>query len=361
LTGFKTQLEASVNAHWFSRPLSNQKNWIDQKLEQHLFNKRHKQLLLNRTQRPPVIVVGNLVVGGAGKTPLILQLAKQLALEFGPGAIICSGYGSQHYKKHPTRAVRVYANSAPQSIGDEAVLLAKKVAEFSDLCAVYAAKQRNHAYQLACSESKKLGTALRWVLSDDGLQHFDLPRALQIVCVDNRGFGNERVLPLGPLREPLSVLNSMDAIVVANPSLEMTQYFTSFGVPIVHSITVVTGFINLLTTQFLQVDQFREFLQAREELNSSSLLAGIATPKNFFELFYNCLSITDRSEWEERPLRDHAPIDETMAQQLKNSLVVMTEKDAVKWQAFAGSNWWAMCIERRPDTELFNILRKVLQ
>ncbi|MEQ8953797.1 MAG: tetraacyldisaccharide 4'-kinase, partial [Gammaproteobacteria bacterium] len=151
--------------------------------------------------RVPVIIVGNITLGGTGKTPLLIQLAKYLRKQgFKPG-VVSRGYGA----KTTTFPLQVSAKTTTESAGDEAVLIARESA-----CPVVIDPDRTAALDYLLQHHE-----VDVVLSDDGLQHYKLYRDLEIAVVDGqRLFGNELCLPAGPLREPLSRLQEVDCIVV---------------------------------------------------------------------------------------------------------------------------------------------------
>ena len=147
-----------------------------------------------------MIVVGNIVVGGTGKTPLTAWLARFLRTQGLAPAIVCRGYGGTA-TEWPQQ---VRPDSDPLVVGDESVLLAR-----GGGCPVVAGPDRVAAVEALLSH-----TDCNVVISDDGLQHFGLARDIEIAVIDGvRRHGNGRCLPAGPLREPLSRLASVDIIV----------------------------------------------------------------------------------------------------------------------------------------------------
>jgi len=153
----------------------------------------------------PVVVVGNLTVGGSGKTPVVAALARLLAGQgFRPG-IISRGYPA------PRAGVplRVRPESDPEQVGDEPRELAAATGQ-----PVWVCRRRRHALDAA------LAAGCDVVISDDGLQHRDLPRSFEICVVDGRrGFGNSRLLPAGPLRQPVERLDTVDLVLCKGPKL----------------------------------------------------------------------------------------------------------------------------------------------
>lgn len=157
------------------------------------------------TERPPcpVIVVGNLTVGGTGKTPVVMALARSLLQAGLKPAIISRGYGGR-----PGRAVvRVRPGDDPGRVGDEPALMAASL----DV-PVWIARRRRLALEAALSAGAEV------VIADDGLQHRDLARSLEIVVVDGGlGLGNSRLLPAGPLRCPVERLEQVDHVLLRAP------------------------------------------------------------------------------------------------------------------------------------------------
>ena len=158
-------------------------------------------ILTSQKLAVPVIVVGNISVGGTGKTPLTLALAQQLIQRGWHPLIVSRGYGGAAQQLQ-----QVDTNSAAQQVGDEPLLMARR-----NLCPVWIGKDRTAAAQAALQAHPQCDV----VLCDDGLQHYRLRRDVEVAVVDGaRGFGNGLMLPAGPLREPASRLRSVDAVVV---------------------------------------------------------------------------------------------------------------------------------------------------
>jgi tetraacyldisaccharide 4'-kinase len=161
----------------------------------------HKHQLARRAhdlEGRPIIVVGNLVVGGTGKTPLLVRLVELLQAQHLNVAVISRGYGSG--RKAP---VNVTTESDVAQAGDEPLLIARRTG----------ASVRVDPDREAAARAVLAGGA-QVVLSDDGLQRMSLPRALEVCVVDGaRGFGNGHLLPAGPLREPPERLASVDWVV----------------------------------------------------------------------------------------------------------------------------------------------------
>jgi tetraacyldisaccharide 4'-kinase len=203
----------------------------------------------------PVIVVGNVSVGGTGKTPFVIWLADQLKQRGRRVGIVTRGYRGKG-KEWP-RAVA--ADSDPIEVGDEPVLLARRTG-----CPVVAGPDR-----VACVEALLKKDRVDVVLSDDGLQHYGLGRRFEIAVVDGvRGMGNGLCLPAGPLREPASRLQEVDAIVVNGGTWGHAGVFRARA--------VVTKVYRLKDGAVRTLDSFRS--------DTVHAVAGIGNPQRFFDL-----------------------------------------------------------------------------
>lgn len=269
--------------------------------------------LNSRRLQVPVIVVGNISVGGTGKTPLIIWLARKLvAMGHRPG-IILRGYGGTAGKA-PTA---VTASSRPQEVGDEAVLIQRR----SD-CPVFVGSLRVEAgRQLLAQHDCDL------LLSDDGLQHYALQRDLEIVVIDGeRRFGNGLCLPAGPLREPTSRLRQADLVVV-NESPKDGEL--SMLVNAVEAVSLADG-------QHRPLQSFQD--------QTLHAVAGIGHPERFFttlrEAGLNPVC---------HPFSDHHPYAEEEFRPFSGQTVLMTEKDGVKCEQFALPGLWYVPATAQPD------------
>ncbi|MBI5613018.1 MAG: tetraacyldisaccharide 4'-kinase [Gammaproteobacteria bacterium] len=273
----------------------------------------------------PVIVVGNLTVGGTGKTPLVAWLAEFLRdAGFHPG-IVTRGYGGR--AANWPRLVE--PNADPDQVGDEPVLLARRTR-----CPVAAGPDRAAAGRLLLQERR-----CDVVVSDDGLQHYRLARDIEIAVIDGaRRFGNGRCLPAGPLRERIGRLSEVD-IRVTN------------GAPAADELGM----------QLVPVG-FRELVSGRVEARLPALagplhaLAGIGQPPRFFrQLRALGLAIVEHA------FPDHHHYTAADLAFAENVSLLMTEKDAVKCERFARPGWWAMAVDARPDDRLGAAVLKLLK
>ncbi|MFZ2727832.1 MAG: tetraacyldisaccharide 4'-kinase [Methylococcaceae bacterium] len=259
-------------------------------------------LLKSQRLAVPVIVVGNITVGGTGKTPLTLYLAKLLKEHGFKPAIISRGYGGNPLLQ------RVTAHSTAQEVGDEALLMAKQ-----SLCPVAVAPLRVQAGQLLLAE-----TDCNILIADDGLQHYQLNRDIEIAVIDGkRRFGNGYCLPAGPLREPISRLQSVDFIVVNGEPAEDNEFAMHL---------VGDSAINVVTGETKPLSAFNSTCHA---------LAAIGHPQRFFEQLakagLQCIT---------HSFTDHYVFTASDITFKDNLPVLMTEKDAVKCANFATHQHW---------------------
>jgi tetraacyldisaccharide 4'-kinase len=261
----------------------------------------------------PVLVVGNIVVGGAGKTPLTLALAASLREQgFNPG-IVSRGYGGS-CQQFPHI---VEANDGASLVGDEPKLMALRGFK------VCIDPQRMRAAQALIDVGCDL------ILCDDGLQHYALPRDIEIAVFDGvRMDGNGRCLPVGPLREPLTRLAEVDAIII-NGRAE-TALPGDAGQALALELQP-QSFVNIDSGERMPVQAFI----TQHEKQSALAISGIANTRRFF----NTLSTLGLSLSATKSFPDHHGFSAADLPQTEG-LLLMTEKDAVKCAAFAPANAW---------------------
>ena len=288
-----------------------------------------------------ILVVGNLTVGGTGKTPFLIWLARQ-----------CRGHGlkvgiiTRGYKKHQAgKILEALPHSMSKEVGDEALLLVQKTA-----CPVIVAANRMQAVGLLLSKYRP-----DVILSDDGLQHYKLPRNVEIAIVDGarqfgngtiydgnfnvarqfviaivdgaRQFGNGRCLPAGPLREPVSRIQECD-LVVSNGRNDNYKY--SFE-------TVPESAVSL------GPDTVRRPLQDFMDCTVHAV-AGLGNPARFFRMLESAGIRIIRHVFP-----DHHAYVEADLEFGDNKPILMTEKDAVKCKLFVDRNIWYLPIIVQPS------------
>jgi tetraacyldisaccharide 4'-kinase len=270
----------------------------------------------------PVIIVGNLTVGGTGKTPLVCWLVARLGeLGFRPG-VVSRGYGGS------ASSVRlIQASDDPRVVGDEPLLLARRTQ-----VPVAIGSNRPAAAQLL------VGQGCDVIVSDDGLQHYALARDCEVVVIDgDRRFGNGWLLPAGPLRETRSRLAVADAVVV-NGGRAMLDGALSMRLEARSAVALVGG----------RVSPLEAFAGT-----AVHAVAGIGNPERFF----NTLR-AHGIEVEGHPLSDHARIGPEDVLFGDDRPVLMTEKDAVKCAGAADERHWYVpvtaCFEVSESLTLIN-------
>jgi tetraacyldisaccharide 4'-kinase len=268
----------------------------------------------------PVIVVGNITVGGTGKTPLTIWLAEQLHSRGLRVGIVLRGYGgtSTHWPRDVTN------ETSADEVGDEAVLLATRTNAL-----VVAGPDR------VADAKRAIERGAQVILCDDGLQHYRLARDLEIAVIDERrGLGNGRLLPSGPLREPATRLNSVDLKVLTRRS-QSSQ--TRAAIPNAVVATPVLGDAASLGTG--ERRSLQSFVGTRVHA-----IAGIGNPQAFFDAL-SALGLTVDAH----PLPDHARLTEADLSFPDGAPVLMTEKDAVKCRPGADASRLANCWAVRLD------------
>lgn len=274
----------------------------------------------------PVIIVGNITVGGTGKTPLTLWLARFLKEEgFKPG-IISRGYGGNS----EIWPLWVDNQSKPEQVGDEAVLMAKRTD-----CPMVVGPERVKAAQMLLDKSD-----CDVIISDDGLQHYALERDIEIAVIDGeRRFGNGFTLPCGPLREPISRLQNVDLIIVNGVVEEENEFSMAIEGDVI---------VNLVSKEEKLLSQFPK--------SPCHALAGIGNPNRFFDLLER-----EGISIEPHPFQDHHQFTVEDITFNDNKLVLMTEKDAVKCTSFATEKHWYLPIKAKPQQQFIDKLLTLIK
>jgi len=261
--------------------------------------------LFRRPELPvPVVVVGNITVGGSGKTPVVTWLVKQLQDAGYRPAIVSRGYGGQ---VRGTPELVTEPDAA--RFGDEPVLLSNQ-----NSCPIVVCSDRAAAVKRAAQEGADV------VVSDDGLQHYRMRRVMEFVVVDGqRGFGNGHLMPAGPLREPVQRAREADMTVI-NGSGEFGSNGCVFR--LVHQ-----GAVSVADDGHRPLDEFSG--------SRVWAIAGIGNPQRFFNDLREEGILVDETE-----VPDHGSLD--IGDLLKRKLqpVLMTEKDAVKYRHLALDGLW---------------------
>lgn len=299
---------------WFLWPLSLPVQLIASLRKSSLKKGQDAQLSL------PVIVVGNITVGGTGKTPLLIALALHLQAQgFKPGII------SRGYKSASTVYPALVTEDTPVKIaGDEPGLIARKTK-----CPVVIDPNRLNALNHLVEH-----TEVDVVLSDDGLQHYALPRSFEICVVDGaRVFGNGLCLPAGPLRESVTRIREVDTVVLNGEASETRTEFEG-----AHAMTLKPKFL-----VHMQSGDKKPFAGAPFKMGTRiQAVAGIGNPGRFFDLLdalpYPVTAFPFPDHYQYRRADFSSPPFDA------NQPIVMTEKDGIKCESFTDDRLWTLDI-----------------
>jgi len=271
--------------------------------------------------KTPVIVVGNISVGGNGKTPFVLWLYKHLTEQGLSVGIISRGYGGQS-DNYPLLVTSVVD---AQQAGDEPVLLYHRLK-----CPIAVGPNRQHNIDLL-----EKNYTLDVIISDDGMQHYKMPRSIECCIVDSeRRFGNGFVMPAGPLRETTKRLQSVD-IVIENGGEANNSYV-------------------------LQVSNLRlvnSSDDAKSNVSEAHAISAIGNPKRF----ENSLEAQNIKLLSTHHFRDHYAYTADDFIQFGDDCIIMTEKDAVKCKSFAKPNWYYLPVDAEPSDSVINTLNSLLK
>lgn len=277
----------------------------------------------------PVIVVGNITVGGSGKTPMVIYLIELLrAHGFNPG-VISRGYGA-----NIDGVKQVAYNASATDVGDEPAMIVAR----SGVPMVVGSKRVEAANVLIAEHGVDV------IICDDGLQHYALGRDIELVVIDGqRRLGNEYLLPAGPLREGPWRLKDVDFVVINGGNADVGQFEMQLAPT---QVKAVDG--NIITTDF-------------DKSQPLVAIAGIGNPTRFFD----SLQAQGYQVVLSHGFDDHQAYDKKQLCDLAKDLpLMMTEKDAVKCRDFAQENWWYLAVNAKLspqfDEQLLSRLHEVV-
>jgi tetraacyldisaccharide 4'-kinase len=275
----------------------------------------------------PVVVVGNITVGGSGKTPLTIALASELASRGWRPGIVSRGY------RGTSRAPRaVGVDDDPDVVGDESLLLARTGFP------VWIGTDRPAAARglLAAHPDRDL------IIADDGLQHYALARDIEIAVIDaSRGLGNGLPLPAGPLREPAARLGAVDAVVHLGGTGDSRREFA----------------MTLAGERFVRVNDSAVSADAAMFRSGEvHAIAGIGDPGRFFARLA-ALGIAAHCH----PFPDHHRYVAADLALPGATAILMTEKDAVKCERFADDRCWALPVRATVEPALLALVERGLR
>jgi tetraacyldisaccharide 4'-kinase len=272
----------------------------------------------------PIIVVGNISMGGTGKTPLVKFIANELTKRgFKPG-LVSRGYGGKY-----SGTLEVTSETTYKQTGDEAQILAKlNVPFFIDKNRSRAARKLQEKHDVDV------------IISDDGLQHYAMGRDIEIAVIDGaRRLGNGLAFPAGPLREPKSRLSEVDFIVNNGGPTEADEILMTLS---------PAKFVHLNSGKEYSVDKWPMH-------NQVHAIAGVGNPNRFFDLLLRL-----GFEFDKNPFPDHHKYNKRDLYYLDHLPILMTEKDAAKCKHFKNSKIWYLTIESKIESQFVDRLEEKL-
>jgi len=321
-------------------------------------NKRSQDIKSSKKLSVPVVVVGNITVGGTGKTPVVIALATALLADGKKVGVISRGYGGSHDKSNNTAPLLVNAQTSVLVSGDESLLIAKETQ-----CPVVIDRNRSQAAEYLLKEFPNTDI----IISDDGLQHYKLYRSLEIVVIDHsRGLGNQYCLPAGPLREPVSRLSSVDWVLLNTQQINKQEASNGESLRGIIKQALPNGKFQLASVS-LQPSQWLNIgLQKHYDLQEPSwyqghidkgqpkvmAIAAIGNPGRFFDTL-SALEVNPQKV----AFDDHHSFSPDDFSASSEEVVVMTTKDAVKCVDFSNEHCWALQVSLQlPKSLISNVL-----
>jgi tetraacyldisaccharide 4'-kinase len=299
----------------------------------------------------PIIIVGNIRVGGTGKTPIVIAIAERLSQLGWKPAIISRGYGSST-QKHP---LQVKSSSDPSIAGDEPLLIARRT---HDEFPIWVFPKRKESIKTLLKENPEVNV----IISDDGLQHRGLVRwpareggrDIEFVVRDSRGEGNRFLLPAGPLREPAT--RERDATLNTNASKQSKigiedEYFQGRrAFNLVSQLGTPYQLNNPTNTQSFEqiVDRYLP--------KNIAMVAGLGNPKRFFDDLAKFGIIGKQF-----PLPDHFDYTPEFFKDIQADCILITEKDAVKCTNIHDGRIWVVPLSLKLPDALMDWMQSILQ
>ena len=274
----------------------------------------------------PVIIVGNITAGGSGKTPFVIWLSKYLSENGYTPGVISRGYG----RKSNLKVQQIRHDSDPEFVGDEPILIARR----TGMPVAVASDKYEAANQLVNIANCDV------LICDDGLQHLAIGRNLEIAIIDgDREFGNNHLLPAGPLREPVSRLTTVDMLISKSKKYQNS-----------HLMNYEYGGLVQLTNpgNNISIEKFKN-----QEIH---LVSGIANPDRFHAFFKDHhINVTKHI------FPDHYNYRVEDINFDDDKPIVMTEKDAIKCAKFARDNMWYLPVKVRFDDVFHHRIKTLIR
>ena len=295
----------------------------------YLTSRRRRKFLKNKTEsfsaKIPIIVVGNLTIGGTGKTPLVKYIASELIKRGYKPGIVSRGYGGK-FKE----TLKVDSNTSVKQTGDEAQILSKLNIPF------YIDKNRVRAVERIIENHD-----CDVIISDDGLQHYKMKRDIEIAVIDGkRRFGNKLTFPAGPLRESIKRLSTVDFVVNNSGPTEENEFLMSIS---------PSEFVHLKSGKSYGVEDWPMH-------NQVHAVAGLGNPGRFFDLLEKLGFDIVR-----HPYPDHHNFDSSDLFYLDHLPIIMTEKDASKCKDFDNNKIWYLKIDADVNNKFIDQLQSKLE
>ncbi|WP_404394844.1 tetraacyldisaccharide 4'-kinase [Pseudoalteromonas phenolica] len=269
----------------------------------------------------PIIVVGNIGIGGNGKTPFVLWLVPHLESMGLTVGVISRGYGA----KAPVYPYELSSTSSVEEAGDEPFLIYNRLQ-----CPLVIGSDREASYKIL-KEKYKVDV----IVSDDGMQHYKMPRAIEFCIIDSkRRFGNGFLIPAGPLRELPSRINTVDLAIENGGDSHFSYQLAA------------SGFYSVKNKAF-----------AENTPSEGVAVSAIGSPQRFEK----SLEALGKKLVECKHYRDHHAYTEQDFTDTESNAVFMTEKDAVKCQQFAKNNWYYLKVDATPTKELIEQINQLLK
>ncbi len=272
----------------------------------------------------PVIVVGNITIGGTGKTPIVISMVKHFESQGKTVGVVSRGYKGDYSHK----VLEVTSTTDPQECGDEPALIAQNTNAI-----IVVAKKRAEAVKHLTNNEK-----VDVIISDDGLQHYAMGRDIEIAVIDgvNR-FGNGLLLPVGPLREPVKRLKSVDIIINNGAKLDGE----------LNCEIKAESFVNIANEESQPLTYFKD--------KECYAVAGIGNPTKFFKLLDE-LGVQSKN----KSFVDHHRFVAEDFAFAKDYPVIMTSKDCVKCRHFATDQMWYLSVHAELNSDFYQQLESKL-
>jgi len=277
----------------------------------------------------PVVVVGNIGIGGNGKTPVVLYLIEQCLAKGLKVGVISRGYGG----RAPHYPYLLNASSSATEAGDEPFLIYQRHG-----IPVVVGGDRVSSAQLLIEQGCDV------IIADDGLQHYRLKRDFELIVIDNkRQFGNGFLLPSGPLREGLWRLKTANALIFNGEFTSTDNEKFTVNVPKIQMTLMATHVVNVKTNERVLLTDFYQTRISNDNNNMPvNALAGIGDPSRFFKTLIDIGFSLDKSV----AFVDHQHYNKDLFVSFPDTTpLLMTEKDAVKCTGFAKDNWWYLPVD----------------